>query len=555
MTPRGLSRVCDVSTYSGLLDTGWVVRCAAPTVQSAAETTTGGPEQPTSRANGAAIAASESPWRARLATWFLPLLGAAIVLFVTRDGAGLSPDARGYLMGARHLASGKGYTILNSDGVPEPLTQFPPLYSMLLAPAEMAGVSATTWSRFLNAALFGVSISLVARLARRCGGSWNVAVVCAALFAVAPDLLFLHSMVLSEPTFIACALASFVLLGAYLEGGARWKLIAASIALAAALAVRYSAPPLIGAAALCLLFNVRRPIGRRIADALLLCVIAAAPMAAWMMRNAQLTGSAGGRPIAFHPPEKGHYDDAMKTLSYWLLPGSGGTVAIVGFALTATLAIAVLVWGWRQAGTRRLIGLSAVCYLVFIVLSITFVDALTPLDKRILAPVHVALIVLVPLWVSALPLTAPSFRVLAAGFVLLVAVRAGAWVVKAPKSDLGYACRQWRESELARFIRTLPPDAVIYTNAVDFLYLGTNRFAKPIPRLYYAVSRKPDLMYRERTRTMSEELQARDGYLIYFTTIQRPWQPTQQRLREDLPLRVVHSAKDGTAYQRPPSPK
>ena len=506
-------------------------------------------------ANGMPDTPPAGLWPGRVATWVLPLLGAAIVLFVTRDGAGLSPDARGYLMGARHLASGEGYTILNGEGVPEPLTQFPPLYSMLLAPAEMVGISATTWSRFLNAALFAASISLVARLARRCSGSWNVAMVCAALFAFAPDLLFLHSMVLSEPAFITCALAAFVLLGAYLEEGARWKLIAASIALAAALAVRYSAPPLIGAAAMCLLLNVRRPIGQRVADALLLCVIAAAPMAAWMMRNAQLTGSAGGRPIAFHPPEKGHYDDAMKTLSYWLLPGSGDTVAIVGFALTAAVAIAVLIWAWRQAGARRLIALTTVCYLVFIVLSITFIDALTPMDKRILAPVHVTLIVLVPLWIATLRLSATSLRALAVGFVLLMAVRAGGWVVKAPRSDLGYACRQWRESELARFIHRLPPDALIYTNAVDFLYLGVNRFAKPIPRLYYAVSRKPDVMYRERLQTMSEELQARDGYLIYFSTIQRAWQPTEQRLREDLAMKVVYSAKDGAAYQMSPSPK
>ena len=533
----------------------WVVRCAAADVQTAAEMTTGEPAHPTPDASEAAIAEPAGRRPARLAIWILPLLGAAIVLFVTRDGPGLSPDARGYLMGARHLAGGKGYTILNSEGVPEPLTQFPPLYSMLLAPAEMVGISATTWSRVLNAALFAISISLVARLARRCGGSWNVAMVCAALFALAPDLLFLHTMVLSEPAFIACTLAAFLLLGAYLEEGARWKLVAASIALAGALAVRYSAPPLIGAAALCVLLNVRRPIGRRIADALLLCVIAAAPMAAWMMRNAQLTGSAGGRPIAFHPPEKGHYDDAMKTLSYWLLPDSGDAVAIIGFVLAAALAIAVVMWAWREGGTRWLIALTAACYLIFILLSITFIDALTPMDKRILAPVHVGLIVLVPLWIASRRLSGPSLRALAGAFVLLMAVRAGGWVVKAPRSDLGYACRQWRESELARFIHTLPPDALIYTNAVDFLYLGTNRFAKPIPRLYYAVSRKPDLMYRQRIRAMSDELQARDGYLIYFSTIQRAWQPTEQRLREDLPLKVEYSAKDGAAYQMSPNPK
>ncbi|MDQ3438936.1 MAG: phospholipid carrier-dependent glycosyltransferase [Planctomycetota bacterium] len=518
-------------------------------MQTTAENIPGGDDPPLRRDGNVENVAPTGVWPKRAATLILPLIGAAIVLFVTRDGAGLSPDARGYLMGARHLATGRGYTILNGDGVPEPLTQFPPLYSVLLAPAEIAGISAITWSRFLNAALFAVSVSLVARVARLCGASWSVAAVCAALFALSPDLLFLHAMVLSEPTFIACSLVAFLLLGGYLQDEARWKLIGAGLALAAALAVRYSAPPLIGAAGLCLLFNARRPIARRVGDALLLGVIAAAPMAVWMMRNAQLTGSAGGRPVAFHPPESGHYDDAMKTLSYWLLPGSGDTVAITGCVLTASIAIVAMVWAWRQGATRRLIALTVACYLAFIVLSITFVDALTPMDKRILAPVHVALIVLVPLWVSTLRFPPQTLPKIAAVFLLVMAVRAGGWVNKAPKSGLGFACRQWRESELGRFIRALPPDALIYTNTVDFLYLGQNRFAKPIPRLYYAVSRKQDVKYRERLRTMSEELQARGGYLIHFSTIKRAWLPTEDRLRDDLPLNVVHAATDGKAYQ------
>jgi hypothetical protein len=488
-------------------------------------------------------------WPKWLATLILPLFGTAIVLFVTRDGAGLSPDARGYLMAARHLAAGKGYTILNGDGVPERLTQFPPLYAMLLAPAEMAGNSAATWSRFLNAGLFAVSIALVARLARLCGASWRVACVCAALFLMAPDLLFLHIMVLSEPTFIACALAAFVLLGGYLEGGALWKLILAAIALAAAMGARYSAPPLIGAAALCVLLDPRRPIGRRIGHALLLCVIAAAPMAAWMAHNARLTGSAGGRPVLFHPPTKEHWDDAAHTLASWVVPGSGDTVAILGCVLAIELVATAIAWGWRQGGARRLIALTVACYLTFIVLSISFVDALTPMDKRILAPAHAALIVLVPLWVATLRLPPRLLPRLAAAFALVMAVRAGGWAYKAPKNDLGFAARQWRESELARFIRTLPPDALLYTNTPDFLYLGLDRFAKPIPRLTNAVTQRQDGRYRAKVLSMEQELREGGGYVVYFSAIRRGWLPTEERLTGDLPLVVVHDAKDGRAYQ------
>ena len=87
------------------------------------------------------------------------------------------------------------------------------------------------------------------------------------------------------------------------------------------------------------------------------------------------------------------------------------------------------------------------------------------------------------------------------------------------------------------------------TNAVDFLYLGLDRFAKPIPRQYYGVSRRPDLRYRQRLRTMSEDLALRGGYVVYFNAIKRPWLPTEEQLRNEVALTPVHAARDGTAYR------
>src|SRR5207248_8022349 len=71
-------------------------------------------------------------WIAAIA---LPLLGAAVVLLVTRDGPGLSPDSRGYLVAAELAAHGQGVSIRSGDGKIVPLTHLAPLYALLMVPA------------------------------------------------------------------------------------------------------------------------------------------------------------------------------------------------------------------------------------------------------------------------------------------------------------------------------------------------------------------------------------------------------------------------------------
>src|SRR5437016_10125638 len=65
------------------------------------------------------------------------VVGCAIVLHLTADAMGVSPDSRGYLMAGRYLAQGKGILILNGDGKPVPLTHYAPLYPILLGAAGL----------------------------------------------------------------------------------------------------------------------------------------------------------------------------------------------------------------------------------------------------------------------------------------------------------------------------------------------------------------------------------------------------------------------------------
>jgi len=133
-------------------------------------------------------------------------------------------------------------------------------------------------------------------------------------------------------------------------------------------------------------------------------------------------------------------------------------------------------------------------------------------------------------------------------------VRAGVWTYRAPDRSLGYATPKWRNSEMGRFVRSLPPDTVIYTNAADYLYLGQRRFGKPIPRLNNPSTRRPDTQYFTKLKLMRKDLAKNGGYIVYFTALQwRTASPSQ--LSSDIPLALRHAAHDGAAYQLAPAKK
>src|SRR5207237_7590383 len=97
------------------------------------------------------------------------------------------------------------------------------------------------------------------------------------------------------------------------------------------------------------------------------------------------------------------------------LPQAGSLLKWVGFIIVALLCVSggfVSRAGragsdaagrddsqWDDSrGTQRIVATFAAVYAAFILFSVSFVDANTPLDLRILSPLHVVLVVLAAVW-------------------------------------------------------------------------------------------------------------------------------------------------------------
>jgi hypothetical protein len=497
----------------------------------------------------------------------IALFAAAMTWYATRDGVGLSPDSDTYLTIARTMAS-----VSQPGATQQPITHYPPLYPLLLAAPAKLGIPLFTAARVLNAITFAATIVLAAGIFREGLRVPRLGVLLgAALLAVSQDLLYINSMLLSDGLFIVLVLLAWLMMARFLATRDRKLLVVAAIAVALVMLTRYAGAALGLACAFALLLLGKRALRQRTIDATIFSIIAIAPIGLWIIRNIIHTGSAANRRFVYHPPTSDQWTRALITIAEWLWPISGEssmwrTLGVLAFfALLAAgsarnaRAEAKARGESKPVGVGGLLVMFAILYLGFIAITVTWFDAHTPLDFRILAPAHVALLMVVfaELARSSLP---PKLGLASRAWPLLLVmiaaltigwqgVRSSIWAYWAPENYVGYSMRKWRDSDLLTFVRTIPPDALIYTNGTALLRLQTGRPVKQIPAVMDPSTLEPLPNFDARLRAMERELKARRGYVFYFGPVRRPALVTKSQLQADLKLRLIYAGLDGDVFQ------
>jgi hypothetical protein len=466
-------------------------------------------------------------------------------------------------MAARSIQSGLGVQIIDTNGNLAPLTQFAPLYAVLLSAAGTVHAPLEQAGRNLNIGIFAFSIVLIWRILRDASESSVAGIVACALFTLAPEILQIHSMIWSESCFLLFMLGFIWLLGRSMSSGGSWQmLILASLAAGLAAMTRYSGAAIVLGGTVALLVDPGRERTQRLLRAGLFAAAACIAPAAWFVRNLVITGNLANRSLGFHPPVRADLLDLASTISHWLVPHGPATRWDRAAAIVVLLIIGLVILATRsgQRQHRRLdggaiAGILLFTYLAFILFSKTLVDAHTQLDQRILAPVWVCGLI-----VLATRIAGPSRshdRVLVGAIVALAlfgqGIRAGLWVREAPDLWLGYGSRQWGRSDLLRFVERLPEGTRIFSNADDLIYLRTGRFAKPLPKVVDPrEGAERTGRYKRHLEKIRAELVAHGGYVVFFETVDRNYRVSGPRVRRNLSLRGAYRGVDGWVYEPTP---
>ena len=504
-------------------------------------------------------------WVARLTanwTWFGAVLLAAVAvvlyLYATTRGIGLDNDSVSYVEGAKVLRSDpfRFFSL--------PSAHFPPLYSVALAFAGGFAERAAGNARALHLVLLTANCALYFLLIKR-RATGTVALVSLALLVLSRGVVVsIHGTLLSEALFttflLGVLVAADTAIGRTGDSGYWWGLGVAGVLAGGASLTRLVGLSLVPFLALAILAFA--PIGRRLRSLLLVIPLAAAPAAIWFLTHSA-GGDVGDRALAYHPPSLSKLRLAPGNWAEWLLPERLRVGGSAGDLVVAVAALAGLIWlvsfaarGRReQTPPRRLmvlLALTTLCYIAGVLLSLTFLDAQIPLDRRLLFPAYMCMVGFVSLavhsWIVAGRLQKVSVRVVACvalgGLLVVNAQQTVAEARVAYDEGIGSASRVITESPLFEYARQLPPEASLYTNSGGS-YWVLNRDCCGIPRKYSPNSLAVNEQYEEQLLRMGDDVEATGGAVLYFDALARDYLPTPEEIEQKTDLRIQQRAPDG----------
>ena len=500
----------------------------------------------------------------------LALLGAAALIWSMPRGAGLDYDSPFYLTAAENLRNGRGLYWEGEGGQLFPLLHYPPLYAMVLAFLILMGLDSVSAAAWVNIVCFAGTVGLTGWVIYHfTHQAWpTLAGTLTALLS--PILVGVHLEALSEPLFLVLLVGCLGLLAEH-QHRARTGILVASAGLAGlAYLTRYVGLAVVATGVVAILVDRRRPLGRRLKDLAIFSAVSLLPLLVWYVRNWVLTGSLTNRTITFHPPTLDSLRLGVFTLAGWLsldrLPFRSGS----GLMLAAGGASALLMaWAWgrsrRPAGekaeggdlrrasleTAAILVLFACAYCGLLLASLSFFDAATKLDNRILSPAYV--VVLIALWLIVASIPRPARMALTGAAAVLGAVylvRSVGLLEDMRLNGRGFNSRQWMNSETIAWLRAQPASGILYTNEPFPVRFLTGRPVYWVPEAFDPVQGRRRPGFEAQMEAMRSRLRQPDSVLALFTArLASPEFPSEAEITEGLV--VLAQTSDGVIYVDP----
>lgn len=502
----------------------------------------------------------------------IALIGACFIFFATLNGLGTSPDSITYLSVANNLLSGHGLTTNNIPETYIPLTQYPPFYSIALALGSLMGDAPIAFARILGGFLFAGNIFLVGILLKSLlpEANWP-AILGALLMLMAPAMLGIHLMAWSEPLFIMLLIISLLILNKALTNQSRFGLLVASISTGLAFLTRYAGIALVVTGFIGIILLSQKKIIQRFVDVVLYAIISSGPLIGLLLSNQLNAGSATNRSLAFHPISTASLLTGVRTINSWFgLPENLSSWIHLSFIVGVVVLFTILtlvnirigknafsISPTAKSDLHPIIVLMLIFIFIyggFLIFSISFIDANTPLDNRILSPLYPLLVVIIVYMVARYAkfnqkiltrLVPITFFLLLGGLYLNVSIP---YISSARQNGIGFSTPRWENSQLIAEIKQLPPEIAIFSNVPEAIYLHSGHPASRLPRVFELSTQQTNPEYDLEMLDVGERMTNGRGVLAYFNQPGRNTNPTLEEIMGVLSLQPQAQVADGTLY-------
>lgn len=468
---------------------------------------------------------------------FQALIASLLVIYVTPAGAGLANDSTAYIAGARSILNGTGYSDIWLLAPFEPITHYPPLYSIFLAFGGLFGVDPLRGARAMNMVLFGLNNVLVGLLVWRATRKPLFAIWALLMFELGAMFLRAHVYAMSEALFIFMMLAALNLTQIYIETKKSFWILLIGFFSGLAVLTRYSGLALLPPIMVGLIF-LNHGWKDQVKVSVMYLASAMLTVLPWFVRNSLNAGNATNRSLQFHPITRGNTDIGVYNLSHLFIPienlrqpifKSGAWEWILGaaFAILCLLALGMFIQLIRAKQRDNgkvflfiLIGLFAT-YFVSIFFSMSFFDNSTKLQDRIIAPGYLAFLLFLAassaIWLGRNKRWKGAVLGLAGLITVYFSFQgiiAEARVLSA--EGLGYANWKYRENPIIAELEELPENITIFTNSPPAVYLTIGRAVQVLPTSMDPVSNTPRGSYQAKLSQMNADIADGDAVLALF---------------------------------------
>jgi 4-amino-4-deoxy-L-arabinose transferase-like glycosyltransferase len=438
------------------------------------------------------VAARALPTRAdgllRSATWLPPLAGLVWTWAATRPAPALDDDSAEYLAAAESLLAGDGW--LGVDG--GPMTDWAPLYPLLLAGFQGLGLDPGAAAGAVNALAVAATSAACGAIARRVTGSSAGAFFGALASALVATVV--APVAWSEAAFTALASLSLLSWLRYAESPSWGRLLAVAAFAALALVQRYAGIALVAPlTAYALLGPASLRWRERGARGIGFLAVAVLPMALWALRNAR----AGSDPLGERGILRGRLASDLRCAGAELLAFAHAPEGPLGNAVAAVPMLCMALGAWLLIAPRRSSAEGRSIVAVFPLLwtaslvaarQTTMID---PIDVRLMAPampfVAITAVVGAHALARAGPPLGPAAGVAIAAWSLLWAVpeiveRAqDQWTIVATGGPGIFNSPHWSGSETIAAVSAEPPDGEVHSNLPAALYLRAGLRTRNLP--------------------------------------------------------------------------
>jgi hypothetical protein len=461
---------------------------------------------------------------------------AIYVFFISRWGFGTSPDSIVYIAGARSIAGGDGFAVPSTTGAASPILQFPPLFSAGLSVFGLFGMDPLEAASVLNATLLAVNVFLSGLLVYHATRSPAAAYIAAAVILTAPTILTTHAMVWSEALFLFLLILTAFAIGRYLQapGWSHLLWVIAPVLLA----------PLVRYAGVAVLIAAAVTIARRgkFKHAVACATAGSLGFLAWLLRNYLQAGDLTTRRLVFHPPIWEQLALGSQTVLEWF----GGLLLAVTFVGLILLTLLRREQYNPVQGGANFLRDFAIVYAAVLLFSLHFVDAQTPLDRRILAPLYLPLFLYAVVWIASNVVRPMSFAWV--GYAMIVILLNSwtsiSWLHVLSTQGFGFSSAMWRFSPTMNYLKKHKATPM-YTNAPDPVFLLVGTPAAMLPRHADPGTRAANPNYAAEMAGLEKN----GGIIVYFRAVTWRWYlPVEDRLLKELPLFRVAELGDGAVY-------